>query len=151
MIIQISEPTYAEDFTKIYNSSILLFPERERGMATRDIFEKQIKKDINFAHIKEQGIPDAFASYHRLGERVYEITSLYVSLDAQEKGVGAELLQYMEGMFEENSMVFVKVLKNAPWSIQFYKKQGYVMLEKRAAAVARAFSMEEKPWSMALT
>ncbi len=150
MIIRITEQEYAKALAEIFNSSVLRFPEEERGTAEPDTFISQIKNDINLVHMNEQGVLDAFISYHRHGEEVYELTSLYVALNSQKKGMGTELLHYVENELEQNAVVFVKALKNAPWSIQFYEKKGYTVLDDTVAAMAEKFSIREKPWSMIL-
>ena len=150
MIIHVSGNNYLEHFATIYNSSILLFKEDERGFATPEVFKKQLENDVNYIHISDNGDVDAFMSYCDYGDNRYELTSLYVTREKQNKSIGYELLSYFEKLLEDNHIIFVKVLNNAPWSIRFYCKYGYKTLDDKAKAIAVSLGLEEKPWSTIL-
>lgn len=47
--------------------------------------------------------------------------SLYVSRTHPQKGIGGRLLAHFESELSDNSLVFVKVLKNAPWAMLLCK------------------------------
>lgn len=136
-------------FVDIYNSAIGLFDDTMRGNATTDTFIPQFEHDENMIEIQDDGEGTAFMSYHR-HETCYELTSLYVKREYQRRGGGQRLLRHFEAKVPGGSVVFVKVLKNAPWSIKFYEKNGFLPVTFQMKHMAAAAGMEEKPWSMIL-
>ena len=150
MILHVDDSKYLDSFSTIYNSSILLFKEEERGLATPETFSSQLENDINYIHISDDGDADAFLSYHDYGDNRYELTSLYVSREKQNKSIGYELLSYFENLLHQNHIIFVKVLNNAPWSMRFYCKYGYKTLDANEKEIAISLGLEEKPWSTIL-
>lgn len=140
---------YAEIFAEIYNSSIELFEEEVRGSATADIFIPQLENDVNYIEIQEDGDIAAFMSYHQY-ENYYELTSLYVKREYQRKGIGHKLLSYMEQSLHNDEIIFVKVLRNAPWSLNFYQTNGYMPLDTQLKECAATLNITEKPWSIVL-
>ena len=88
-------------------------------------------------------------SYHQYGE-YYELTALYAKSEYQRKGVGQKLLHFFEQQIENDGVVFVKVLKNAPWSMNFYLKNGYVPIDPKMREAAESINIRERPWSVVL-
>lgn len=123
-IVQITDTKYADIFAAIYNSANELFAAAEQSAAGADIFVPQIASDMNFMKIQENGDFSAFMSYHRYGN-FYELTSLYVKKEYQQNGIGFQLLSHMEALLRNNDVIFVSVLKNAPWAQNFYGKHGF--------------------------
>ncbi|MBE5901333.1 MAG: GNAT family N-acetyltransferase [Lachnospiraceae bacterium] len=111
--------------TEIYNSAILVFDEKDRADATEDIFYKQMREDENYLYYGEDGIAKAFFSYRKVAEAVYEMTSLYVKKEYQRAGIGQKCFTFLEEQIPKGSILYVKALKNAPWSIAFYRKMGF--------------------------
>lgn len=149
MVLHVTERKYLDIFSDIYNSAIELFEENARAAATADIFAYQLENDENYVEILEDGIIAAFMSYHQYG-RYYELTSLYIKREFQRKGVGHKLLSYFEQMVGSDGIIFVKVLKNAPWSQNFYTKNGYVPVDAEMRKTAELLNITEKAWSIVL-
>lgn len=112
-------------FSQIYNSSILAFDEKDRCNATSDIFHEQIQNDTNYIYYDNDGVANAFFSYKKHSGAVFEITSLYVKKNWQRMGIGQKCFLFLEEMMPKGSVLYVKVLKNAPWSTSFYYKMGF--------------------------
>lgn len=167
MILQVSDPKYADIFAAIYNSANELFATEERGVSDADAFLSQIKNDINFIKMQENGDISAFMSYRQSG-CFYELTALYVKKEYQRNGIGFQLLSYLEAQMQNGGVIFVKVLKNAPWAQHFYLKHGFLPLNspscladgnKHASqtfychelrAAAASLHIVEKPYSSVL-
>ena len=65
------------------------------------------------------------------------IPLMTVRTDFQRKGLGSDLLQYLEGLAIEkkHSRVILETDNDALWAVNFYKKNGYTI-----------FKREENPW-----
>lgn len=122
-IIQ-TDISYAEDFVNIYNSAIRLFPKNQRSDATVDIFTGLLKRQEAYICLINS-FSAGFITFRNVSCGIYELGSLYVHLDYQNKGVGKSLLLHMEQEIEKDSFIYAKVLSNAPWSISFYEKNGF--------------------------
>ena len=149
MILHVTDRKYLNVFADIYNSANELFAENERGTATADIFESQLINDENYIDVREDGSIDGFMSFRTYG-KYYEITSLYIRRECQRKGTGYKLLSHFERQLGNGGVIFVKVLKNAPWSLNFYKKNGYVPVDTEVGKAAKALNITEKAWSVVL-
>ena len=149
MVIHVTDRECLDIFADIYNSAILLFEENARGAATADTFVSQIENDENYIEVQEDGNITAFMSYHRYG-RHCELTSLYIKREFQRKGVGRKLLCNFEQLAGSEGIIFVKVLKNAPWSLNFYTKNGYMPVDDEMRKTAELLGITEKPWSVVL-
>lgn len=148
MIRLVTGREYAKLFTDIYNSANTLFPESERADAGEEIFYRQLSEDCNFLYVIE-GEACGFMSWHRCEGR-YEVTSLYVKRQCQGRKAGSELLKYFEEHIMEDACILVKVLKNAPWALNFYKKHGYEILREGACDHVIGRNIKEKPWEKIL-
>lgn len=149
MILRVTDQKYAEIFADIYNNAIGLFAEDVRGAATADVFIPQLENDYNFIETQEEGDIAGFMSYHQYGN-CYELTSLYVKCNYQRKGIGKKLLSHMEQSLHNSDVIFVKVLKNAPWSMNFYQGNGFVPVDTEMKESAEVLNIKEKPWSIVL-
>lgn len=149
MILQVAERKYLDIFADIYNSAIELFEGNARAAATADTFVSQFENDENFIEIQDDGSIAAFMSYHRYG-RYCELTSLYVKREFQRKGIGHKLLCHFEQTVDSDGIIFVKVLKNAPWSLNFYEKNGYIPVDAEMKKTAELLNITEKAWSVVL-
>ena len=147
MILHVTDRKYLNTFAGIYNSANELFEENERGSATADIFEPQLANDENYIEMQEDGSITAFMSFHPYG-KYYELTSLYIRRECQRKGIGHKLLCHFERQVDNGGVIFVKVLKNASWSLDFYKKNGYIPVDPEMRKIAESLDIVEKPWSM---
>ena len=149
MVLHVTEQKYLDIFADIYNSAIELFDEDARGAATADTFASQLENDVNYIELREDGSIAAFMSYHQYG-RYYELTSLYIKREFQRKGMGHKLLCRFEQMVGSDGIIFVKVLKNAPWSLSFYEKNGYIPVDAEMRKTAELLNITEKAWSVVL-
>ena len=149
MVLHVTDRKYLNIFAEIYNSAIELFEENARGAATADTFASQLENDENFIELQEDGSIAAFMSYHRYG-RYFELTSLYIKREFQRKGVGHKLLCHFEQTVGDDGIIFVKVLKNAPWSLRFYEKNGYISVDAEMRKTAELLNITEKAWSVVL-
>ena len=148
MVLQVLDKKNLNSFVDIYNSAIELFHESEREMATEDVFALQLEQDKNFIELQEDGKAIAFLSYH-FYDKCCELTSLYVKREYQRQGVGNNLLNYFEKQMSNETIIFVRILKNASWSIKFYKKNCYLECnDLNLREMANSFGITEKPWSL---
>lgn len=148
MIIQVNEDTYAEKFASVYNSANTLFREDERCDADGKLFYEQLHKDVNFVYFHKKELC-GFLSYHRF-EGYYELTSLYVKREHQKRKIGHQLLTYFEKQIEEDAVIMIKVLKNAPWAIDFYKKHGYGSCDAQMCGKITNGNVIQKGWEIIL-
>lgn len=137
-------------FTDIYNSAILAFNEEERREATSDIFYQQIRTDINYIYYDNDDIPRAFFSYKKHTDYLFELTSLYVMKEYQRMGIGKQSVLFLEEMIPPGSVLCVKVLNNAPWSISFYNKMGFMDISNEMEKEASKYGLKANPWSRIL-
>ncbi len=144
MILPVTGTEYAKVFAELYNSANMLFSENERADAGEEAFYRQLRKDCNFLYIIE-GEACGFMSWHKYAG-YYELTSLYVKRSYQGRKVGHELLTYFEGGITEDACILIKVLKNAPWALNFYKKHGYETLNEETRELLKSWNIKEKSW-----
>ncbi len=137
-------------FLDIYNSAILNFAEEERGEATSDIFYQQISTDINYIYYDNDDFPKAFFSYKKHTDYLFQLTSLYVRKECQRMGIGKQSILFLEEMIPTGSVLCVKVLKNAPWSINFYYKMGFMDISNEMEKEISEYGLKTNPWSRIL-
>ncbi|MCM1538649.1 MAG: GNAT family N-acetyltransferase [bacterium] len=150
MIIPVSGRGYAGDFAAVYNSANTLFPQNERSDADETVFYPQLERDNNYIYTDGDEIC-AFMSC-RSFEEYRELTSLYVKRECQRKKIGRELLRYFEEAPVQKAPAgrefyfLVKVLRNAEWALDFYKKHGYEPLNEKTRGLICRWNMTEKAW-----
>ena len=144
-----ADKSHLHMFVEIYNSATSLFAEELRADATMETFIPQFEQDNNMIELQDGNVGRAFMSYRTCGTYC-ALTSLYVRKEYQRQGLGMELLCFFEAQIPKGGAAFIKVLKNAPWSIEFYKKNGYMPLIPEMASAASSLGLDEKPWSMIL-
>ena len=149
MIVRITDEKYLESFAAVYNSANTLFKESERGTAAPGLFLLQLRENENFAEITECGEMSGFISWSRRG-KYFELTSLYVKQEAQRSGIGSRLLRCFEEQVQDGGILFVKVLKNAPWAENFYRRNGYLPPDESGKEIAASLNIREKSWSFLL-
>ena len=135
-----ADKSYAAAYAEIYNSATQLFAEDERA---------SIEKEALFLLLAQDQSLRAFLCFHRYGT-CCELTALYVDGKQQRKGVGERLLHALEECLPDGSLLFAKVLKNAPWSLRFYEKNGFREVDTKRRQQAEAIGMTQKPWSVLL-
>ncbi len=119
MIIPANE-SHINLIVDIYNSAIHLFDENARATATIETFLPQLTQDSNVIDLRDGDVARAFMSYCWQGD-YYQLTSLYVKKEYQKQGIGQQLLHYFERQIPKGGVGFVKVLRNAPWSMILFK------------------------------
>lgn len=134
--------------------TLTLFPENARRDADETIFYKQLAEDHNFVYLNGEDVC-GFVSYHKF-MGYDEITSLYVKKDMQRMKVGHHLLAFVENQIRgdrdtmsDGTDVIIKVLNNAPWALDFYRKHGYTALQN-GHSLAEGRSLLKKPWETIL-
>ena len=144
-----ADKSYAAAYAEIYNRATQLFAEDERASIEKEALFLLLAQDESFIEIQEDQSLRAFLCFHRYGT-CCELTALYVDGKQQRKGVGERLLHALEERLPDGSLLFAKVLKNAPWSLRFYEKNGFREVDTKRRQQAEAIGMTQKPWSMLL-
>lgn len=145
MIRKVESEDFAYQMAEIYNSANELYPEDERYPADADIFYKQIERDKNYVYEKNGKIV-GFMSYHKY-EQYYELTSLYIHLEYQKKGIGEDLLTFFEKQIPMGNFVITKALNTSPWAIRFYTKHKY---RKATELELSSLNLEQHRWETIL-
>ena len=112
-----------------YNSANQLHKPEVRADGELETFKQIVKTDHVFL-IEDQEIVLGWISYKVLSVYLL-VTGLYVRKENQRVGIAQRLLNFaIDGTSGLGlSLCFLKVLKNAPWAISFYQKNGFVLLE----------------------
>lgn len=145
MIRKVESTDFACKMAEIYNSTNQLYPENERYPLGEDVFCKQIEDDENYVYEVDSELV-GFMSYHK-HEKYYKLTSLYIHMAYQRKGIGEALLNFLESQIPRGSLIIVKALNNSPWAIRFYTKCKY---EKATEALLSDINLEQHYWEMIL-
>lgn len=135
-----------DEFVRIYNSAIRLFPENQRADSSPVVFKGQFNREVNLlGSVEIDGIHNyvAFASFQDFGNGVVELGSLYVHKDFHRKGFGKEMLEYVESLFPKGSLLYAKVLNNAPWSVKFYENMNLSFADEN---ILLRLGTEENGW-----
>ncbi len=148
MFQKVNDIASCETFAGIYNSAILLFDVKDRSDATGNVFLEQLRSDTNYICCDDDGAEKAFFSYRQRSGNAFELTSLYVKRECQRKGVGQSCLLFLEGLLPKGSIIYVSVLKNAPWSIDFYHKMGFE--DDADGEAVTNLGIKVSPWSAIL-
>jgi GNAT superfamily N-acetyltransferase len=117
--------------TLIYNDSIKLFPSNIGKESYYNDFKNIFNKSIVYIVEKSNvGKIIGWIAYEIYPEYTF-IGGLYLLIDEQRKGVGTELLNYcIDTLKGENcKLIILNVLKIAPWSIEFYRKNGFLIYD----------------------
>lgn len=115
----------------IYDSANSLFPEELRGDGTIEIMEQVLNENDVYVW-EEDGEAAGFVGFGKR-EGYAELNALYVRRDAQNRGIAGRMLGFFEEANCEKRVHVVSVLKNAPWAIGFYEKNGYEELTEDMA------------------
>ena len=65
-------------------------------------------------------------------------------------GIGKQSILFLEEMIPTGSVLCVKVLKNAPWSINFYYKMGFMDISNEMEREISEYGLKTNPWSRIL-
>jgi len=121
-----------DDMTCIFNDSIKIFPSDVRRDSDRnnlcDIFNSNNVYIVERTDISKK---IGWIAY-RINQNNIFISGLYFLFNEQRKGNGTKILNYcFESLWKNNyKIITLHALKNAPWSIEFYKRNGFTIFDK---------------------
>jgi diamine N-acetyltransferase len=118
--------------------------------------ETQLKdKNHIFLLAEENGKFLGFASYETnyKGTGKTKIHKIYILPEAQGKGVGKKLIQFMEkaALENENKMLFLNVNKFNQGAIDFYSRIGFYEAFKEVIDIGNGFIMDDLVMELKLT
>jgi len=120
-----------ENMTFIYNDAIKIFPPDQSAESNKELFAEVYNNNTVFI-AERTDTPETvgWISYNHQEEYIL-INGFYLLLKEQRKGIGANILDYCVNIWKKNNDKFIilKALKNAPWSINFYKKNNFIFYE----------------------
>ena len=121
-----------DDMTWIFNDSIKIFPSNIR----RDSDRNQLSDVFNTNNVFIVERMDISKKIGWIAYKINEdhvfISGLYVLIDEQYKGVGTKILNYcINTLWKDNfKIITLNALKCAPWSIEFYKKNNFLIYDE---------------------
>jgi len=120
-----------DSMTLIYNDSIKLFPSNIRKESNYDLFQNIYNNSVVYIAEKlniSKSI--GWIAYNNYPEYTF-IVGLYLLICEQRKGIGTKLLSYCIDTLKDGNckLIILNVLKNAPWSIEFYRKNGFMIYD----------------------
>jgi ribosomal protein S18 acetylase RimI-like enzyme len=119
--------------TFIYNDSIKLFPSNVRIESDYSLF-KELFETNNVIIVEKKDVTKTIGWIaYKIHQKYSFIVGLYLLIDEQRKGIGTKLLNHcINDLVKENcKLIILYVLKNAPWSIEFYKKNGFKIYDNK--------------------
>lgn len=135
------------DLMSIYDSANQLFCKEDRADADLDTFYKMLDESNVYIMYEDIQMPIAFMAFVEK-EKYTEMIALYIKTEYQRIGLGQEFISYFEKLNTGNNRILIiRALKNAPWALQFYKKNGYKEIGHKMAI---ELNMKEHPWSIIL-
>lgn len=121
-----------DEMTFVYNDAIEIFPSNIRKNSDRSIFS-DIFNSNNIFIIERSDISKIIGWIaYKISENHIFIVGLYLLLDEQRKGIGTKVLNHCFNTLWKNTrkVVILNALKNATWSIEFYKRNGFTVYDK---------------------
>jgi len=122
-----------DDITYIYNDSIKIFPSDVRKDSDKNLF--YYFYNYNNVYIAERTDISKKIGWiaYKINQNHIFIAGLYLLQNEQRKGNGTKLLNYcFESLWKNNyKIITLNALKNAPWSIEFYKRNGFTVFDQR--------------------
>jgi len=122
-----------DDMTFIYNDSIKIFPSEIRKNSDRSLFYGILNSNnVYIAERTDISKKIGWIAY-KINQNHIFIMGLYFLHNEQRKSNGTKLLNYcFESIWKNNyKIITLNVLKNAPWSIEFYKRNGFTVFDQR--------------------
>jgi GNAT superfamily N-acetyltransferase len=121
-----------DEMTCIYNDSIKIFPSDARKDSDRNILCDVFNSNIVFIAERTDISKKIGWIAYRINTNYISIAGLYFLLNEQRKGNGTKLLNYCFKTLWKNNykIITLHVLKNAPWSIEFYKRNGFTIYDQ---------------------
>lgn len=120
-----------------FNCAVQLHKPQERPVSDLATFEELIRTEKVLLYEKE-GVVWGWVSYSLRGNYLF-ISGLYVRQEAQQRGIGQRLLNWVfdEARNQGTAHCVLKVSRNAPWALAFYKKNGFVPLDLFSKDIAQ--------------
>jgi len=127
--IRSAERCEAGSLLDCYDSANQLHRSEARAEGDLQTFEEILKRDVVFL-IEDQDAVLGWISY-RVMSAYLLVTGLYVRKTNQREGAGQRLLDFVIHAASGRglSLCVLKVLKNAPWAVSFYQKNGFFSVE----------------------
>jgi len=122
-----------DNITCIYNDSIKIFPSNVRKDSDRNLFcDFYNSNNVYIAERTDISKKIGWIAYKTNKSHIF-ITGLYLLQDEQRKGNGTKLFNYcFESLWKNNyKIITLNALKNAPWSIEFYKRNGFTVFDPK--------------------
>jgi len=122
-----------DDITCIYNDSIKIFPSDVRKDSDRSLFcDIFNSNNVYIAERTDISKKIGWIAY-KINQNHIFITGLYLLHNEQRKGIGTKILNYCFKTLWNNNYkaVILNVLKNAPWSVEFYKNNGFKIYDQK--------------------
>ena len=117
--------------TSIYNDSINLFPKNIRKESDYDHFVDIFNSNVVYI-IEDSSLNKeiGWIAYKIQPNHAF-IAGFYLLIEEQRKGIGTKMLEYCIDILKQNNckIIILKVLKIAPWSIEFYLKNGFTFYD----------------------
>ncbi|WP_439481584.1 GNAT family N-acetyltransferase [Cyclobacterium plantarum] len=117
-------------------------------MYSKGSLQEQMEKKAHKFLIASKGKePLGFASYelHHLGLPQLKIHKLYILPTAQGRGIGKEILTYLETEGEKTGMknMVLNVNKYNSKAFQFYEKQGFTKIKDEVIPIGNGYVMDD--------
>ena len=120
-----------ENMTLIYNDSIKIFPPDKSAESDKELFtEVYNNNNVFIAENTDTMETVGWISFNHQKDYIL-INGFYLMLKEQRKGIGTYILDYCICIWKRNKekLVILKALRNASWSIDFYKKNNFLIFE----------------------
>jgi N-acetylglutamate synthase-like GNAT family acetyltransferase len=92
---------------------------------SKDELEDEIEDGVVFWVFEAEGVPAGVMGIQDKGD-VCLIRHSYVRSSSQKRGIGTELLKYLES--KTDKPVLIGTWADATWALSFYRKKGYRLL-----------------------
>jgi len=120
-----------ENMTIIYNDSIKIFPPDQSAESGTEYFAEIYNNNTVFIAEKIDTSETVGYIAYKYQKEYILISGFYLLLKEQRKGIGTNMLDFCIKIWkkDDNKFILLKALKNAPWSIDFYKKNNFHIYE----------------------
>lgn len=142
-----------------YDSANQLHKPEERADGDLQTFKDIVETD-SVLLIEDHDVVLGWISYKVLNTYLL-VTGLYIRQEHQRMGAAQRLLNFVleDARRQGLSRCVLKVLKNAPWAISFYQKNGFLLLEtdsdepvmqREVALMVESTGLTKTNWSYVL-
>jgi GNAT superfamily N-acetyltransferase len=132
-----------EILLRIYDSANSIYPENFIGKGELSYFYEFSKSnEIYVNYVNDE--PVGFISITNKFDMV-EISGLYVLKEHHNKGIGRELVQFIEELVDED-YIYLKTLRFTRPAICFYRNNGYGELNENEFSLLTEMGVKEERW-----